>query len=294
MLNTLPFCVQAADEHRWYKIKNMHRYCRKQYRSHDGQRNWPLHPFIILWLHGFSARFGRGLGVCHDRNLQTRFIEPRDSGGTDPTDSAYTNIIRNALTACDWHEVVRFPHFYNVTDACKSTWGPIFLYIYIYMPSYQYREGKRRSRDRLICIIKIWIPGQTSFLLKQNPVSNNMIRQSANHVHIFFYVLWHMGLAADMSIKFYLLTFLPNMLVYITMLPSAVNDTTSNCWRNCYMRVDMVFIPGSNVAPPQRLSSRSPYNKRTLTAQIKIFTSWAVFLMEWWLSELYFVGEIYI
>ena len=34
-------------------------------------------------LRGFSARFGRDLVICHDRNQQTRFIEPRGSGGTD-------------------------------------------------------------------------------------------------------------------------------------------------------------------------------------------------------------------
>ena len=34
-------------------------------------------------LRGFSVRFGRDLVICHDRNQQTRFIEPRGSGGTD-------------------------------------------------------------------------------------------------------------------------------------------------------------------------------------------------------------------
>ena len=34
-------------------------------------------------LRGFSVRFGCDLVICHDRNQQTRFIEPRGSGGTD-------------------------------------------------------------------------------------------------------------------------------------------------------------------------------------------------------------------
>ena len=34
-------------------------------------------------LRGFSVRFGRDLVICHDRNQQTRFIEPRGSGGAD-------------------------------------------------------------------------------------------------------------------------------------------------------------------------------------------------------------------
>ena len=40
-------------------------------------------PLFFMKLSGFSARFGRDLVICHDRNQQTRFIESRGSGGTD-------------------------------------------------------------------------------------------------------------------------------------------------------------------------------------------------------------------
>ena len=43
----------------------------------------PRLPLFFMKLRGFSARFGRDLVICHDRNQQTRFIEPRGSGGTD-------------------------------------------------------------------------------------------------------------------------------------------------------------------------------------------------------------------
>ena len=40
-------------------------------------------PLYFMKLSGFSVRFGRDLVICHDRNQQTRFIEPRGSAGTD-------------------------------------------------------------------------------------------------------------------------------------------------------------------------------------------------------------------